>query len=418
MAKHDRTPARLTDKEVTSFVNRDSTGKTRVLHDGAGVNLVVDKRGASIRWEYKFSLAGKRRTAGLGRYPNVSLAEARRKAAAMRKLVKDKGQDPVAAKRAEKAARAVTFRDVAAAYMKSHHDGWTPKYGRDVRVSLETWAFPIIGDMAIANVDRDAVERVLGQDVNGRSFWTAHTVTATRVRARLESVLGYAAAKEQRAADNPARWDVVKHLFPAKGKVHAIKEHPQVPWKQMPAFMAFLRAQEGVVHRALEWTVLTNPRSGSTGAARWSQIDLEHKVWTIPSVKSKGKTKQPHRIPLSTRAIAILEAMPSNHNPDDLVFQVGDKPLASNGDDLLEALRRIVVGNKQWHAPDGRLPDVHGFRTSFRTWCQDATEYSRDLVELCMAHKERSATVAAYARGDMLELRRPVMQGWADYCSG
>jgi integrase len=379
-----------------------------------GLHLQVTSRGRS--WIYRFQLDGRRREMGLGSTKEVTLATARQKAAEARLCV-SRGEDPLEARRAERSlqraaeARKVTFKDAALDYIARHEAGWRSASHREQWVrSLEQYAYPAIGELRVDQVDRDHVLKVL------EKIWAEKTETANRVRNRIELVLDAAAARGLRNESNPARWRALRHLFPARQKIQPTAHHTALAIDEMPALMAALRQEKGITPLALQFAILTAARTTEVRGARWSEIDMAAKVWTVAGQRMKAGRQ--HRVPLSRQAMAILRTMAAMKASDDaLVFpgQAGGPRRARQGagDDrmlgtmsLLAVLRRMEIRTT-----------VHGFRSTFRDWCAE-TGQSHELAEMALAHTITNKAEAAYRRLDQLELRRQLMQAWSDRCDG
>lgn len=374
--------------------------------DGAGLYLQV--RGPENRsWLYRFKLHGKPHLMGLGTVDDVSLAEARDAAAAARKLVRQ-GINPIEQRRTarqEGAAQAgLTFAQVADAYIAAHEPSWrNAKHRQQWRNTLDTYAVPILGKLPVAQVSVGEVMRVL------EPLWREKTETASRLRGRIESVLDYATARGWRSGENPARWrGHLDNLLPARSKVAKIEHHSALPWREIGAFMATLGQEDGVSALALRFAILTGARTGEVIGARWSEIDIQAAAWTVPAERMKAARQ--HRVPLSDAAANVLEEVAKLHakpKSDGFVFPGGKagKPLSSMA--LLMLLRRMARGDLT----------AHGFRSTFRDWCAEATNYPREVAEAALAHTLRDKTEAAYQRGDLMEKRRRLMTEWATFCA-
>lgn len=416
-----REAQRFVALEIERLAKRPVEG-LKYLHDGQGLYLAVDGRRAgpdkppTASWVFRYMLHGKARMLGLGSYPDIGLKDARKAAGDVRRL-KAHGQDPLAVKDAEKAerraaaARAITFKQVAVEYIRSHRVRWSnDKHAAQWEATLETYVYPIIGDMVVGSIDSGAVLKVLRQDVmetdakRALPLWEARPETASRLRGRIEAILDYAKVKSLRSGDNPAAWrGNLKLALPARSKVRSVKHHAALPIPAIPTFMAALRAQEGVSARALEFAILTAARTGEVLGARWREIDLKAKVWIVPADRMKAGRE--HRVPISTKAKALLEALrPEDADGAALVFpgQRPGKPLSNMA--LLMLLRRMGHGEIT----------AHGFRSTFRDWVSESTKFPRELAERALAHTVGDKTEAAYARGDMFERRRALMEAWAN----
>jgi integrase len=383
-----------------------SLTKPGTFGDGGGLYLQV--RGPTQRsWVFRYKIARKARLMGLGAYPDIGLAEAREAAGEARKALRI-GIDPLEQRRAarvEAAARAGlnTFSEIADAYMKSHESSWrSPKHRDQWCSSLTAYVYPVIGKLSVAAIATGDVMRVL------EPMWLATPETATRVRGRIELVLDYATARGWRSGENPARWrGHLAHTLPAREKIARVQHHAALPWKQIGAFMADLSKQLGVAARALEFVILTAARSGEAMGARWSEIDMSAAVWTIPPERMKAA--QLHRVPLPDAAVAVLHEAAKLRQGDGggaLVFP-GTRGSTLSNNALSRLLRQMDRGDLT----------VHGFRSTFRDWCAEATNHPREIAEKALAHTLHDKTEAAYQRGDLLEKRRKLMSHWAEHCS-
>jgi integrase len=369
--------------------------------DGGGLYLQVSQSGTRA-WLFRFMRNGVARHMGLGSVRDVSLAEARTKAGECRKLLLS-GADPIEQHRAIRlkakfdSAHTITFRECAERHIAAHEAGWkNAKHRAQWKSTLATYAYPVIGGLSVSAVDTALVLKAI------EPIWGAKPETASRLRGRIEAVLDWARARGFRHGENPARWrGHLDKLLPARRKIARVKHHAALPFAEIPAFMSELRARAGVSARALEFAILTATRTGETLNARWSEIDTASKIWTIPAERMKAG--RAHRVPLSIRALQILEGLPRE---GDFVF-IGahaDRPLSNMS--LLSTLRRM--GRDDLTA--------HGFRSTFRDWCADRTTCERDVAEMALAHAIKDQSEAAYRRGDLLEKRRALMSHWANYC--
>jgi integrase len=371
--------------------------------DGGGLYLQVTEGGAS--WIYRYMLVGRPREMGLGPLALFGLSEARAKALDARRLCHE-GIDPIDARRAIRAkarldaAKAVTFMECADSYIKAQRAGWrNGKHAAQWEATLATYAKPVIGALPVQAIDTALVLKVL------EPIWTAKPETAGRVRGRIESILDWAKVRGYRAGENPARWrGHLDKLLPARAKVRKVEHHAALPYAELPAFLVALREQEGIAARALEFTILTAARTGETIAATWDEINWTDKVWIIRAERMKAGKE--HRVPLCDRALAILREM----NPADdvageqFVFpgSKAGRPLSNMA--FLMLLRRMGRGDLT----------AHGFRSSFRDWAAERTNFPSEAAEMALAHVVGSKVEAAYRRGDMFEKRRRLMDAWGD----
>lgn len=362
--------------------------------DGGGLWLRVRPNG-SRAWVFRYTRNGKSREMGLGPLESVSLATARELARTARED-RQAGRDPIAARRArEKAAE--TFRSAAEKYIKAHAAGWSnPKHRAQWTNTLTTYAYPVIGDMPVDQIKNTDVVLVLNP------IWNTKTETASRLRGRIERVLAWAIAQGYRSKDNPAAWrGNLKELLPAPSDVRKVKHHAAMPWQDVPAFMVRLREQAGVAARALELAVLTAARSGEVRGATWEEIDLEAGTWTVPGERMKnGKN---HKVPLSAAAVSLLEALPWR-TETRLVF-----PSPMTGRALSDAAMGKVL--KDLDEP----VTAHGFRSSFRDWAAESTNFPREVAEQALAHTIGDKVEAAYRRGDLFAKRTKLMKEWAEF---
>ena len=380
------------------------------LHpDGKGLYLKVTPSG-SKSWVFRFQLEGRRRKMGLGPYPDISLAEARKQAEECRKAL-HAGRDPLEARNADKAiqrqaeearriaeARKTTFRDCAKAYISAHGRAWkNAKHAYQWPATLEAYVYPVFGDLPVKAIDTALVRKALDP------IWTEKPETASRVRGRIERVLDWAKVQGLRSGENPALWrGHLDKLLPPHSKIRKVKHHPALPYAELDSFMEALRAQEGSTARAIEFTILTAMRSGSVRRATWDELDFTRKLWTVPAHRMKSEVT--HRVPLSKAALGVLEAM-AIAREGDLIFPgaVPGKPMSDMA--LLMAVRRMGYPNIT----------VHGFRSTFRDWAAEQTNFPREVCEAALAHTLDSKVEAAYFRSDLLEKRREMMQAWADF---
>lgn len=362
--------------------------------DGNGLYLSISNNGGR-RWVFLYRSAGRIREKGLGSAVSVSLKDARLKADDVRKQLAA-GLDPI--NEGRKTQGVMTFSDCAKAYIASHETGWSnPKHADQWRNTLKAYAEPIIGKLPVNKIDVSHIMSIL------EPIWPTKTETASRVRGRIESILDWAAARKYRNSENPARLrGHLDYLLPPRRKVAKVQHHPALPYKGIPAFMADLRSREGIGGLALEFTILTAARTGETLGAKWDEIDIENKVWIVPDERMKARVE--HHVPLSDRAVEILKSLSTD---TEFVFPGnGDNnPLSSMS--LLAVLKRM----------DRSDITTHGFRSTFRDWAAETTDFPNEVVEMALAHTIKNKAEAAYRRGNMLDRRRILMDAWDKYCS-
>lgn len=343
---------------------------------------------------------------GLGPLALLGLQEARAKVLEARRL-RHEGIDPIEARRAARVrarletAKAVTFTECAAAYIKAHRAAWrNDKHAAQWESTLATYAEPTFGSLPVQAIDTALVLKVV------EPIWTTKPETAGRVRGRIEAVLDWATARGYRTGENPARWrGHLDKLLPARSKVRRVVHHAAMPYIELPAFLARLREQQGASARALELTILTAVRTAETIGATWDEMNLADKVWIVPAKRMKGGKE--HRVPLCTRALAVLAEMSVSRDPgEQFVFPGGrrGKPLSNMG--MAMTMRRMGRDDLT----------VHGFRSSFRDWAGNETHFAREIAEAALAHTIGNAVEAAYRRSDAIAKRRALMDAWANYC--
>jgi integrase len=391
--------------------------------DGQNLYLQVVDSGAKT-WIFRYMLNGKSREMGLGGVSSLTLADARVKAAECRKLLNE-GIDPIAARNIANtnkqlaAAKAQTFRQCAEAYIDAHKAGWrNEKHIWQWGNTLQRFAYPIIGDLPVQDVDVTLVLKILEQkieELKGKKFWEARPETASRVRGRIEVILDWATSREYRRGENPARWrGHLENLLPKRSKVQVVVHQAALPYEHMENFMAALKKQEGIAALAMAFTILTATRTSEVIGAMWKEIDLQGKIWTIPA--NRIKAGREHRVPLSEPALHILKEIKKQH---DLIEQKKSsdgsgwiftgqrqgKPISNTA--MLMLLRRMKKQDIT----------VHGFRSSFRDWAAEQTHFAREVAEMALAHAIGDKVEAAYRRGDLFEKRTQLMDAWARYCA-
>jgi integrase len=364
--------------------------------DGGGLYLRVTKSGAK-GWIFRFN----RRDMGLGGFPDVSLEAARERASAARKQLREKA-DPIEARRAdpERKARGITFAQAAADYMEAHKDGWrNAQHRQQWQNTLATYAAPAIGNKDVREITADDCRDLLAK------IWTDKRETASRLRGRIELVLDWCAAKGFRDRDrvNPAAWKGnLKHLLPKHNRRANVVHHPALPWQEVPAFVAELRGCDALAASALELLILTCARTGEILLAERAEIMAD--VWTIPATRMKSGRQ--HCIPLVPRAVEIVEGLPIIEGNLHLFPGIrAGRPLSKM---VLEMLLRRMNRNDI---------TVHGFRSSFRDFAAEATDFPREIAEMCLAHQVGNEVERAYRRSELLAKRRALLEAWADFCA-
>jgi integrase len=415
----------LTQAECEAALPRfldDGTPKTKLINLGYGLLLQITPSkprldgtyAVSRSWLFRFSLDGREQRMGLDPLDRLPLNRARVKALALQEQV-DQKVNPLdearrqrherERKREARKAGAKTFKACAEAYIAAQEVGWTSSvYRRQWKDTLARFAYPVIGDLSVADVTKAHVLQIL------QPLWATKTTTAKGLRTRIATVLDYAAAQNYRPREgNPAAWEGNLAFDLAKpSRVRPKRHHPALDYENISQFMAKLRKEPGAAARALEFAILTASRSGEVRFAKWSEIDLERRLWTVPAVRMKMRgdpERGDHIVPLSDAAIAILMAIKGDETlgPDELIFKgrFGAR-LAEGG--LRCACNRIN-------------PDiaVHAFRSCFSDWVGDCTDASEETREFCLAHVKRGVA-GAYRHKTAVEKRRVLLEQWADYC--
>jgi integrase len=379
-------------------VRKLSTPGLHFVGGVSGLALHITATGARS-WILRVMIGGKRREMGLGNYPSVTLALAREQAREARAAIRQ-GIDPIARQRAAQdalraaAAAALTFKECAERYIKAHESGWkNAKHAQQYANTLKQHAYPAMGHLLVRDVGLSHVLAAL------EPIWLTTNETASRLRGRIEQVLDWATAREMRTGLNPARWrGHLDKLLPKPAKVAKPVHHAAVAVGDVGAFMTRLRASAGMGARALEFVILTAARSGEVRGATWGEFDIPGKVWTVPAGRMKAGKE--HRVPLSDAALEILADLQKGE-PDDLVF------VAPRGGQLSDMTLSAVMRRMQVKA----VP--HGFRSTFRDWAAERTNYPREVAEMALAHAIGDKVEAAYRRGDLFDKRRRLMTDWA-----
>lgn len=354
-------------------------------------------------WILRYSFNKKRRDAGLGPYPLVSLAEAREIARDMHRDIRN-GIDPIVKRNAARSAQEkeqaskVTFERASTDFLKMKLvEMKNTKHRQQWENTLSQYAYPIIGNMLVDQIEPSDILRVL------TPIWQEKTETANRLRGRIERVLEWCKVMKYRSGENPARWkDNLKELLPAPSRISSTKHHQALHRRDIPDFMIELRSRKGIAARAVEFAILTAARSGEVRGATWEEIDLAEKTWTIPAERMKASEE--HIVPLSNDAVKLLRSLPRLAGTNLLFPSPNGKSQLSDMT-LLKVLRRMEVP-----------ATVHGFRSSFKDWSAEETTHSNEVSEMALAHKISNKVEGAYRRGDLLKKRRKLMEDWARYC--
>jgi integrase len=397
-------------KELTALaVSRLKTPGLHFVGGVAGLALQVVESGARS-WKLRAVVGSKRRDIGLGGFPDVPLADAKERARIARDKIRN-GIDPIAEKQAIKSALIaaeignLTFDKAAERLIKSKEAEWSnTKHVAQWRSTVETYASPKIGNILARDVTVSHITLILNQ----QDLWTNKTETASRLRGRIETILDFAAVTEKRndGFSNPARWrGNLEHVLPKPSKVAKVKHHPALPYSELGDFMSELKKHEGIGPKALEMSILTATRSIEVRGARWSEFDMKKAIWTIPAERMKMKIE--HRVPLSGAALSLLKEIKLTHHADsDLVF-----PGRKKGSNISDMTMSAVLKRMDLKV----VP--HGFRSTFRDWAAECTNYPRDVAEMALAHAIGDKVEAAYRRGDLFEKRTRMMADWGAFCA-
>jgi integrase len=371
--------------------------------DGDGLYLQV--RHANARsWLFRYQLNGKAHYYGLGSASAISLKRARELAAEPRRLHAE-GIDPLETKRAQRAAAAIdtvkltTFKQCAESYIAAHEHTWkNVSHRQQWRSTLETTVYPVIGDLPVRDVNTELVLQIL------RPIWNTTPETASRIRGRIETILNAAKATGLRSGENPAQWKGhLQNLLPKPRDVRGVEHHAALPYREIPKFMRSLRSRQGIAARALELAILTATRRAEVLGARWSEINFDQRVWTIPATRMKARKE--HRVPLGNAAIALLRPLFDVRGGEFVFPGLSGRRLSDSA--MLKLLE--MMGRRDL--------TVHGFRSTFRDWSAETTAFPNEVVEMALAHAINNAVEKAYRRGDLFEKRARLMGAWSEYCS-
>jgi len=370
----------------------------------AGLHLQILPSGGRS-WVLRIVIGGKRREVGLGGFPDVPLALAREKAREVREAVQH-GRDPIAERAAARSALAaqrgaeITFDECAEKFISAKSAEWkNAKHVAQWSATLTTYASPVVGTMQVRDIELSHVVKILEKD----DFWTTKTETASRVRGRIEAVLDWATVRGYRKGENPARWKGhLDKVLAAPKKVQKVEHHAALPVDEIGAFMRDLREREGIAARALEVLILTAARSGEVRGMTWGEINLDEAVWIVPAERMKAKRE--HRVPLSSRVIEVLRSLPVVAG--ELVFPGMREGSPLSDMTVTAVLKRMGRGDLT----------AHGFRSTFRDWAAERTNYPREVAEAALAHTIENKVEAAYRRGDLFEKRRRMMEDWSRFC--
>lgn len=402
MGRAARVPLTVKQVEACTKIGYTADGK----QPGLNLQVAQGAQGLTRSWVFRYTspVTGKRREIGLGPISLRGLAEAREVAGDYRRQIlngldpKDE-RDSLRRQRAHAVRNVLTFAEAAEQCIATKRHEWkNAKHQHQWGATLKTYAYPTLGDVPVDQIKMEQVLSVL------EPIWTTKTETATRLRQRIETVMDWAKARKLHEGDNPASLKGgLGQLLPKARKIAKVKHQPALPYRQINAFVQALRVKKGVSPKAFEFLILTATRSGEVLGAKWDEFDLEAKVWTIPAERMKAGRE--HRVPLSGRAITIINEMLAGRQCDYVFPAPAGKKGMSNG-----ALLAVIKGMPSYAA---YVP--HGFRSTFRDWAAETTTFANETLELALAHTIKDKAEAAYRRQDQLEKRTKLMEQWASY---
>ena len=403
---------RLHPRETAALAWQPNTEGTSDGTFRVGPNLYLQIRNHNRSWLMRSESKGKTSWMGLGAYEDVPQERAEEMVAKYMAVVRAGGdprrardEDRIAAgepvRSSASAKGPMTFRDAARLYLAEFEDRWkSENHAMQWAQTLRDYVYPVIGNVPVGQVGVDHIVRVL------EPLWRTKHVTARKVRSRIRQILDWAEAMEWRSGDNPTRSKAVDIRL-GNGVNREVRHFEAIPCKQMPAFWQALAKDDTVKGDVTRFMILTAVRANEALGATWEEIDLEQRVWTIPAARMK--MERGHRVPLSDQAMAVLEKRRAGagDEPTGLVFPGPD------GRQLHRSVPKSVIQRLR-----GTTETAHGCRSTFVEWCDEEAHVDETVREKCLAHKVKDATVAAYARSDLLGRRQSVMQAWADYVTG
>ncbi|MGG7055469.1 tyrosine-type recombinase/integrase [Nitrosomonas sp. ANs5] len=370
--------------------------------DGQNLYLQVSKA-LSKSWLFIYKFQGRKHEVGLGGYPDISLAVARDGAARWRKVL-IAGDNPIEIKREQEYKKHCsridnpTFAQCANKFIESHQAGWkNPKHAQQWKNTLDHYVLPIIGNLQVKQIDTGLVMRVL------EPIWLEKNETASRLRGRIENILDWASVHKYRQGDNPARWrGHLDKLLSSPNKIQRIKHFKALPYHEMNGLLLALRSNSSISAMALEFLILTAARTGEVIGSQWNEIDFNQKIWIIPA--ERMKVKKEHRVPIASRTLEILSNV-KQLKVNDYIFPGRTR----NGGLSNAAMDKLLQVTLNYDAT------VHGFRSTFRDWASEITNFPHEMCEMALAHSIKNQAEAAYRRGDMIEKRRVMMEAWLTY---
>ena len=389
----------LTNKKIESFFEKG------VYVDGDGLRLRIGKN-KNKSWSLRYQLAGQVREMGLGKYPIVSLKDARKKMIDAKKMIYE-GKDPLEVKKElklEKQKQIITFQEMCDEFIKNFQVEWTnKKHTQQWTNTLNTYASPIIGKLPLDKINNNHICKILNP------IWITKHETASKVRQRIERIFSYCIARQFMKGPNPAAYkDNLQHLLPNVNKIISVKHHRSLDYHDVPDLINKLQKLKITSSFALTFLIATAARTNEVIGATWKEIDLKNKVWTIPS--SRMKMRQEHSVPLNDIACYILSIIQKHNSTDFIFLNKGKKSQISNNN------MRLLLKNNFPKIFKKTVP--HGFRSSFRDWAEENHNFSRRAVELCLAHSNKNKVEKAYLRSDLFIKRRNIMNEWNKFLKG
>ncbi len=391
--------AHLTNKKLESFFEKG------VYVDGDGLRLRIGKN-KNKSWSLRYQLAGQVREMGLGKYPIVSLKDARKKMIDAKKMIYE-GKDPLEVKKElklEKQKQIITFKKISDEFIKKFQIEWTnKKHTQQWTNTLNTYANPIIGKLPLDKINNNHICKILNP------IWITKHETASKVRQRLERVFSYCIARQFMKGPNPAAYkDNLQHLLPNVSKIISVKHHRSLDYNDVPDLINELQKLKTTSSYALTFLIATATRTNEVIGAIWKEIDLKNKVWTIPAPRMK--MRQEHSVPLNDTACFVLSNI-QKHNSSDFIFLNNNKKSHISNNKM-----RLLLKNNFPEIFKKTVP--HGFRSSFRDWAEENHNFSRRAVELCLAHSNKNKVEKAYLRSDLFLKRKHIMDEWNNFLRG
>jgi len=375
----------------------ESCREAAVLSDGQGLRLEVD-RSLNRKWIFRFTLRGKRRDMGLGRFPDVTLRQARVLRDEARQLVAQ-GVDPIESRRLRRLEQQVTFAFAVERFIESKQSEWkNNKHRQQWRNTLQTYAIPKLGKIPVKDISVQDILSVV------EPIWMNKTETAKRVRGRIEKVLGWSIALGHRVDHNPAVWaGLLENLLPSPARISPIEHHAAMPIDQMKGLYDWLKDETAISAKALQFLILTVGRTGQVVGARWDEVSVTECIWSVPAERMKSGIA--HEVPLTREAVALLADLPRlAGNPFLFPGLKPGRPINSNS-------MRLFLRKK---TPE-MTSTVHGFRSTFRDWAEEQNKWGSRAIETCLAHTNKNKVEAAYLRSSLLTSRREILAAWDSF---